>query len=351
MLARALLAGCLVFSVGCGEGAVNGADDPDAREAMTASCTCGTAVDSQLQAVFTDMARFFDERAAARDPAQRKEVTDICDALLTGNGWDIFDLAFAEERIESPLRDEENHCGTQGVCKGSLTVANRCFFAGAVNYSLYGAAMRHCSVILRGWGMAPATTKTFGDLCGALATVNGYDKVCQAIRDQLAKVADDVSTTCSERFGTGPIDKLCEAAVDKLRHIDDLGVSFGYNNYRLPIYLWRLTKLNPLDNAHSEYAGMEQELRKLPAFLLNLLLDRVDPTKVPSFLKPAMDRSDWATVGWNTFSAPSRLTALEGLRSGMGGELLASQAASCPTQTYLDYLPWHLGYAVFDGSQ
>ena len=59
-------------------------------------------------------------------------------------GWDIHNLACAEESDAMRVRQSDgNYCGV-GACDNSVTVAGRCYHAGKVNYSLWGAANRVC---------------------------------------------------------------------------------------------------------------------------------------------------------------------------------------------------------------
>lgn len=128
-----------LVSFGCG-----GSDSEEQSEttifsAMGTRPTCGLDITEELKRVLEGTKR----RVARADAA---EITSVCQAMVDiyAPTWDILPLAFSEHRIgeNSPLVGGE--CGSEVPFNSTVTVDGKCYFAGAVNYILFGAMMHHC---------------------------------------------------------------------------------------------------------------------------------------------------------------------------------------------------------------
>ncbi|HSO38283.1 MAG TPA: hypothetical protein VLT33_37400 [Labilithrix sp.] len=118
-------------------------DEPSGTEvgalAAAPSCQCGAEVTDQVQGVVTNVGSAFASKT-------RDEKWNVCNGIFanleyaTGPSWDISAFAFSECTAST----REGSCGT-GDCAGSVTVGGGCYFAGHVNYALWGAGMHACN--------------------------------------------------------------------------------------------------------------------------------------------------------------------------------------------------------------
>lgn len=108
-------------------------------EGAQTTCTCGGDATDRLAETLMDLRDQFKSKTA-------EEQAKVCDigvanpAHAISDSWDIENLAFAECRESTEVAT----CG-QDACAGSVSVDGGCYFAGAVNYLLWGAGYRLCS--------------------------------------------------------------------------------------------------------------------------------------------------------------------------------------------------------------
>jgi hypothetical protein len=138
-----LLAAALLAPLGAGALAACALDSATAtgeEQALTAlDCQCGADVTEQLFVLVDQLKASF----AALSSDDRKS---LCWSFYTdthasmSSSWDI--MAFY--RAECRGSTQEGACGAD-ACIGSVTVHNGCYFAGHVNYVLWGAGMSLCN--------------------------------------------------------------------------------------------------------------------------------------------------------------------------------------------------------------
>jgi hypothetical protein len=115
---------------------------------------CGARADELLQQVALQV-------RAAYEGLSDDEQGALCRSVPTNSGWDINDLAFAEHTLATEVqRAPEGTCGVWAAA-GTVTVGGNCYFAGEVNYFLYGLISRLCwdtgdgiwlaRELIRGW--------------------------------------------------------------------------------------------------------------------------------------------------------------------------------------------------------
>ncbi len=109
----------------------------DPRGLQPKKSCCGVEVGPHLRAMLKKVKAAFDDLSV-------DDRFDICEAMVSGVGWDINQFYNAGD-TSGKGRSVFNSgmCGAGG-CDGSVTVNGNCYWASSVNYLLWGFARRMC---------------------------------------------------------------------------------------------------------------------------------------------------------------------------------------------------------------
>ncbi len=103
-------------------------------------CVCGVDVSEKLGALKEEVVLYFNNLTL-------EEKTKLCPSMQTATGWDIRSM-FKTEGISN---FEAEECGNRNtLCSSTVTVNGKCYFAGEVNYFLYGLGSHLCFNALPG---------------------------------------------------------------------------------------------------------------------------------------------------------------------------------------------------------